>query len=414
VIVALAAVPVLLLTRRWTPVWLLLAVLFGLLALWRARGSRRPVPEPGDRLRILHLGFEDPALPGSGGGALRTHEMNKRLAERHDITVLTTRWPGCVDRVEDGVRYEHVGIGPGRTYLGRIAGYAAALPFVSRRYEADLVVEDFFAPISTMGAPLWTGRPTIGLVQWLNAKEKSRQYKLPFFLVERAGVRAHHRLIAVSDGIADRLREMNPSVRVDVVGNGVDAAAFDADVPRGPDVVFVGRLEIAQKGLDLLLTAFAAERDRLPGDLVLAGTGPDERKLRALAEDLGITSRVRFPGWVSGAEKYALLGSARVVAVPSRFETFGIVAVEALASGSPVVAFDIPCLREVVPDGAGVRVPEFDVAAYGRALVEVTDLKGGREFARAYSWDRLALDQERTYVSAVRQGQEDGHVVTGR
>ncbi|MEC3982065.1 glycosyltransferase [Amycolatopsis sp. H20-H5] len=415
-IVALAAVPALLLARRSTPGWLVLAVALGLLALWRARGSRQPMP--GDRLRILHLGFEDPALPGSGGGALRTHEMNRRLAERHDITVLTTRWPGCVDRVEDGVRYVHVGLGSGRTYLGRIAGYAVVLPFVSRRYEADLVVEDFFAPISTMGAPLWTGRPTIGLVQWLNAKEKSRQYKLPFFLVERAGVRAHHRLIAVSDGIAERLRGMNPAVRVDVVGNGVDPAAFEVDVPRGADVVFVGRLEIAQKGLDLLLTAFAAERDRLTGDLVLAGTGPDERRLRALAEDLGIVARVRFAGWVSGAEKYELLGSAGVVAVPSRFETFGIVAVEALASGSPVVAFDIPCLREVVPGDVGVRVPEFDVTAYGRALVEVAadpERLGvrGREFARTYSWDRLALDQERTYVSAARPDQEAAHVGPG-
>jgi glycosyltransferase involved in cell wall biosynthesis len=182
--------------------------------------------------------------------------------------------------------------------------------------------------------------------------------------------------------------------------------------------VFVGRLEIAQKGLDLLLAAFAAEQDRLTGDLVLAGTGPDERKLRALAEDLGIAARVRFAGWVSGVEKYELLGAARVVAVPSRFETFGIVAVEALASASPVVAFDIPCLREVVPGDAGVRVPEFDVAAYGRALVEVAadpERRGarGREFARTYSWDRLALDQERTYVSAVRPDQEAAHVGPG-
>jgi glycosyltransferase involved in cell wall biosynthesis len=279
------------------------------------------------------------------------------------------------------------------------------------------VVEDFFAPISTMGAPLWTDRPTLGMVQWLNANEKSRQYKLPFFLVEQAGVRTHRRLVAVSDGIAERLRGMNPAARIEVIGNGVEVTAFDVTVPRGPDVVFVGRLEIAQKGLDLLLTAFAAEAHRLPGDLVLAGTGPDEAKLRSLAEKLGIASRVRFAGWVSGTDKYRLLASARVVAVPSRFETFGIVAVEALASASPVVAFDIPCLREVVPDGAGVRVPEFDTGAFGRALAEIAadperaERMGarGREFARTYSWDTLAERQERTYVSAVRSWQEATH-----
>ncbi|WP_018683056.1 glycosyltransferase [Actinokineospora enzanensis] len=399
-------------TERWPVVWSAIAVLFGLAAVWRLRGARRHAA--GERLRVLHLGFEDPASPGSGGGAVRTHEMNRRLARDHDITVLTTRWPGCVDRVEDGVRYEHVGIGKGKSYLGRIVGYAVVLPFVSRRYEADLVVEDFFAPISSMAAPLWTGRPTVGMVQWLNAREKARQYRLPFHLVESAGVRTHRRLVTVSQGIAERLRGMNAAARVDVVANGVDAAAFEVREPRGADVVFVGRLEVAQKGLDLLLDAFAQVVDRMPGALVLAGTGPDEQRLRARAGELGIADRVRFAGWVAGADKHRLVAAARVAAVPSRFETFGMVAVEAAACGTPVVAFDIDCLREVVPEQVGVRVPAFDVAAYGRAMAdlaadpaEVGRMGGrGREFARAFSWDRLVRAQERAYLDAVRDWQE--------
>ncbi|QFZ24478.1 glycosyltransferase family 1 protein [Saccharothrix syringae] len=362
-------------------------------------------------MRVLHLGFEDPALPGSGGGAVRTHEVNRRLARDHDVTVLTTRWPGCADRVQDGVRYEHVGLGRGRTHLGRIAGYALVLPFATRRREADLVVEDFFAPVSSTGAPRWTGRPTVGVVQWLNAREKSRQYRLPFFLVERAGVRAHRRLVAVSAGVADRLRALNPAAHVDVIGNGVDAAAFEVAVPRGRDVVFVGRLETAQKGLDLLLTAFAGIADRLPGDLVLAGDGPDGDALRARAASLGLADRVRFPGRVADRAKFELFAAAAVVAVPSRFETFGIVAAEAAACGSPVVAFDIDCLREVVPDGVGVRVPAFDTAALGRALLDLAvdpdraDRMGarGRELARSRSWDRIARQQEEAYLSAVRE-----------
>lgn len=397
--------------RRWPSAWLLLAALLAVFALGRARRARTEPPAPGRRLRILHLGFQDPAMPGAGGGAVRTHEVNRRLARDHDITVLTTRWPGCVDRVQDGVRYEHVGIGRGRTHWGRIAAYAAVLPLVSRRRPADLVVEDFFAPVSSIGAPRWTGRPTVGVVQWLNAREKSRQYRLPFSLVERAGVRTHRRLVAVSAGVAQRLRALGSTARVDVVGNGVDPAAFAVARPRGRDVVFVGRLEIAQKGLDLLLEAVAGVAAELPGDLVLAGEGPDGARLRARAADLGLADRVRFAGWVSGAEKFTLFGAAAVVAVPSRFETFGIVAVEAAASGSPVVAFDIDCLREVVPEGVGVRVPAFDTTAYGRALVDIAadparaDRMGvrGREFARPHSWDRLARRQEQVYLDAVHE-----------
>jgi glycosyltransferase involved in cell wall biosynthesis/O-antigen/teichoic acid export membrane protein len=399
--------------------WLVLAGLAGLLAL--RGGLRAPVrgPHPGppgdgsSGLRILHLGFEDPAMPGAGGGSVRTHEINRRLAQRHDITVLVARFPGCADRVQDGVRYRHVGVGAGGNRLTRTLGYAVAAVPAARRCPADLVVEDFFAPISTMAAPRWTRRPTIGVVQWLNARDKARQYKLPFHVVERFGVRNHHRVIAVSDGVAERLRTLNPRLLVHVIGNGVAPEAFGPPPRRGTDVVFVGRLEIAQKGLDLLLQAWAEIAERVgEGRLVIAGTGPDERRLATLAAGLGVADRVRFIGWVGGADKFDLIASARVVVVPSRFETFGIVAVEALATGTPVVAFDIPCLREVVPVGCGALVPPYDVAAFGAAVAAYCRDGGraadgahrARAFAAGFGWDSLAREQEQVYRSAAYVG----------
>jgi glycosyltransferase involved in cell wall biosynthesis/O-antigen/teichoic acid export membrane protein len=411
--------------RAVPTLWIALVVVVGLLSL---RGG--PPPRPGratrpaaaidaDRpLRILHLGFEDPAMPGAGGGSARTHEINRRIVGRDDVTVLVARFPGCVDRVQDGVRYRHVGFGAGRNRLTRTAGYAAASVLAARRLPADLVVEDFFAPISTMGAPLWTRRPTIGVVQWLNARDKARQYRIPFHLVERFGVRRHRRLIAVSGGVAERLHTLNPRLAVHVIGNGVRPEAFAAAPRLGADILFVGRLEIAQKGVDLLLRAWARITATVVGQLVIAGTGPDEDRLRTLATGLGVADRVRFVGWVGGAEKFELIAASRVVAVPSRFETFGIVAIEALATGTPVVAFDIPCLRDVVPAGCGALVPAFDVTAYGAALAEYCRdpqlaLGGGpraRAFAARYDWDALAAEQQRVYRIAVgdRCGQGSG------
>ena len=130
------------------------------------------------------------------------------------------------------MQYTHVGIGAGRTRLTRVLGYMLMLPLAVRRRPADVVVEDFFAPVSSIAAPLWTGRPTLGMVQWLNAREKAAQYKVPVHLVERFGVRRHHRVVAVSEGIAAQLRTVNPELTVDVIGNGVPAAAFDAERAR--------------------------------------------------------------------------------------------------------------------------------------------------------------------------------------
>ncbi|MGH3546552.1 MAG: glycosyltransferase [Pseudonocardiaceae bacterium] len=411
------------LTRPHPALWLTAVALAGAVVL---RGMQHGEPSDGDvagapdtreasppdQLRILHLGFEDPAMPGAGGGSVRTHEINRRLAAEHTVTVLVQRFPGYVDRTQDGVQYVHVGIGSGRNRLTRLLGYVACLPHSARRRAADLVVEDFFAPISSMAAPLWTAQPTIGVVQWLNAAEKSGQYKLPFHLVERFGVRNHHRLIAVSDGVAGRLRAMNPRVTIDVIGNGVPPEAFDV-VPRlGENIAFVGRLETTQKGLDVLLKAWAVACLSTPGLLIIAGTGPDERRLRTLVADLGIGKRVRFVGWVAGAAKFELLASARVVAVPSRFETFGIVALEALATGTPVVAFDISCLRDVVPAGCGLRVAPFNVAAYADALIDTYSntqwiaaaAPRARAFAAGYNWDVITEQQREIYTTAASTG----------
>jgi glycogen synthase len=363
-------------------------------------------------VRVLHLGFEDPAMPGAGGGSVRTHEINRRLVARgHDITVLTTRFPGCADRVQDGVRYLHVGPGRGGNKWTRLLGYVQGLPAAARRLPADLVVEDFFAPFSSMAAPRWTGRPTIGMVQWLHAGDKSRQYKLPLHVLERIGVRSHRRLVAVSEGTADKLRALNPAARVEVIGNGVERAAFAQPAAAGRDVVFIGRLEYGGKGIDLLLAAWAAVHDDVEGDLVIAGGGPDEDRVRREVARLGLTDRVRFTGWIGGPAKWRLLAGARVAVVPSRHETFGMVALEALAAATPVVAFDIPGLREVVPEGSGWRVPAFDVPALAariRAACLDPALAGaaglaGRRFAAGFDWDVLAGRQDEVYRSVLEE-----------
>lgn len=413
---AAAGTGVLAVARPLAPLWLGGCVVLAVVTLRHLRGKRNHPggpgeAEPGRRLRILHLGFEDPAMPGAGGGALRTHETGRRLARSHDVTVLVQRYPSCASRVQDGVLYEHIGFGAGRTRLTRVLGYMLGLPAAVGRRRADVVIEDFFAPVSSIGAPLWTGVPTIGVVQWLNAREKAAQFKVPVHLVERFGVRRHSRLVAVSAGIRDQLLAINPKLDIEVIGNGVAPEAFTVTPRPGAGVVFVGRLEIAQKGLDLLLEAWSLASRQIEGPLVLAGTGPDEQQLRELADGLALGDRVRFAGWMSGQDKYELMASARVVAMPSRYEAFGIVAVEAAATGTPVVAFDIDCLREVVPTACGVLVRPFDVLAYARALVEVHDDLAGaltglddrRTFARRHDWDAVAARHERFVVDAATE-----------
>lgn len=362
-------------------------------------------------MKVLHLGFEDPRMPGAGGGSVRTHEINRRLAAQgFRITVLTTRYPGWQERVEDGVHYVPIGIGSGKNRLTRLVAYVVRLPLEvrKRRPAAELVVEDFFAPFSTMAAPIWTKRPTIGVVQWLHARDKARQYKLPLHWIERLGVRKYRRLISVSQGIAARLKQLNPDVQVDVIGNGVDPGIWNTQPHLGQDVLFLGRLEYGHKGLDLLLEAWAIACEQVEGNLLIAGTGPDEERLRTSIQQAGLSDRVRMLGWLSGDKKFQALSDARLLVVPSRHETFGLVAIDALAAGTPVIAFDIPCLKEIVPPGTGWIVEAFDVKALGEEIARRYSQAGlahvaeqGRKFAAGYNWDALAGMQARTYHSAL-------------
>jgi amino acid adenylation domain-containing protein len=422
-VVAVACAPLLAL-RRHEGLWVLwslgvLAVFSarGLLAVARAGGGGGGggAPGPGGggpgrppRPKVLHLGYEDPRRPGAGGGSVRTHEINRRLADRYDITVVCARYRGCRPRVEDGVHYVHSGVAGGGDFLERLA-YFATIPLSLLRYRSDLVVEDFGAPFSSVAVPWMTRRPVIGVVQWLFAVEKSKQYHLPFAMVESIGVRSHRRLVAVSDDLGAVLAGRNPAAEVTVVANGLDSGAFATyEVPRR-GIGYLGRLEIAQKGLDLLLESYARVAGSVDQDLYLAGDGPDRRVLAEMTERLGIAERVHFVGRVPADERFEWLAGCDLVAMPSRYETFGMVAAEALAVRTPVVAFDIPCLRALVDDSVGARVAPFSVEEFACALESMAASarkrrrlgEGGPARVAKLNWDELADAQGGIYAEVL-------------
>ncbi len=368
------------------------------------------MPSSHRRTRIIHLAFQDFRQPGSGGGATRTHEINKRLSDRFDIMAYTTNYPGAHRRVEDGVTY--IPIGRPWGYFGSILTYFAAIPWTLWHQPADLIVEDFAAPFSSCLSPLFTKKPTVAVVQWLNARDKSRQYHLPFWLIERLGLRLHRRYIAVSQAIAQAIANHQPAAHIEVIANGLNADAFLQPLPQTRQgIVYLGRIEKVQKGLDVLLEAMT-EPELADAQLTIIGTGPDEAWLKTAVKNHGLQSRVTSTGRLEGTTKYQMLAAAAVVVMPSRFETFGLVAIEAMACGTPVVASDLPALREVIPEDYGRLVPADDVSRLATALASTlvqatTDMSAGqpdkrRQFARRYDWDELAQQQARCYLKALQ------------
>ena len=158
-------------------------------------------------------------------------------------------------------------------------------------------------------------------------------------------------IIAISDAVADSLTAWLPSLRGKVltIPNGIDLQEWE---PCGRKfdgtlrIVSVGRL-VRKKNMDGLLKA-VAELD-VPWVLTIAGAGDEETNLRTLARDNGFESRVEFVGHV--ADVRSLYAAADVAVLFSRYEGFGLAAVESMASGIPTIVSDVPGLREVAGSG---------------------------------------------------------------
>ena len=192
-----------------------------------------------------------------------------------------------------------------------------------------------------------------------------------FGLGDRAVASLAHVHIAISQGLARYLAEMEgfDEDGFEIVHYGI--AAQNGVTPFAgsePHLLCVGRL-IPVKGHLVLLRALAQARTRVP-DLVLdiAGSGPLERALRAYARELGLGDAVRFLGFVSPVQM--AIESASVVVVPSLGEGFGMVALEAMERGRPVIASAVGGLPEIVADGeTGLVVSPGDAEELAEAMV---------------------------------------------
>jgi glycogen(starch) synthase len=197
--------------------------------------------------------------------------------------------------------------------------------------------------------------------------------------------------------------------RGSVIHNGVRLADFEDvapfDHPR-PYVLGIGRL-VREKGFDLLLDAFDLLADEVPDiDLVLAGSGREEQALIERRASCRHRERMHLIGAVDRPTAVALFAGAAAFALSSRHEPFGIVNLEAMAAGTPVVATDVGGVSEIVEDGtSGVLVAgeDADALAAGLRLV-LTDrdlaarlVDGGRRVAAAHDWPLIAAAYRDVY-----------------
>jgi glycogen(starch) synthase len=398
---------------------------------------------------VLILSWEYPPLI-EGGLARHVRKLSEALVERgEEIHVLTRGGEESPPEEEvAGVVIHRVREPKRPTDLGEFVAWVermnadmlAAGVELGDRHEFGLVHgHDWLVAIACdhlarrFGAPLVT---TIHATEhgrhqgWVDKHPQSYIHGVERWITNRAD-----RVIACSYYMREQIADIFAVAddNVTVIPNGIDPDDLqpqDGDELErlrlgfaAPDqrlVLLIGRL-VYEKGFQLALEAMPGLIERLPGTrFLVAGSGTHERELRRQAGELGLMGHGTFLGWIGDDVLHSLYRIADVCVVPSIYEPFGLVALEAMASGCPCIVADTGGLREVVPhDEAGLRFRARDPRSLGGMVERLLRDPGLRdrlvadasEHVLGFDWGDVASQTAAVYAGLTRGRARLGHRV---
>jgi glycosyltransferase involved in cell wall biosynthesis len=341
--------------------------------------------------------------------------MKRIVSEGHEVTVLCSRYHGSkTNETVNGIKVIRLG--------GKLSfPLYAFLYYVTRLKKENLIIVDDVSKIPLM-APIYIwNKPLITIIHHIHGltlfKELPWPVALVTFLAERAFLLPYlrvSRIITVSDSTKRELMAIGiPSAKIEVIHNGLPQNLFPGQKAKDPLVIYLGRVK-RYKQINHLLKAFKLVKDKLPSaGLIIGGRGSKKiySELENLANELGLISNVRFLGEVSESEKLMLLQSAWVYVIPSMKEGWGISAAEAMACGTPVIAYNVPGLSDLVINGeTGLLVPQMNPESLAQAILKVLKksvMESMAEksfmYSRQFNWDRAAKETLKIFSTLLNQ-----------
>ncbi|NNE10262.1 MAG: N-acetyl-alpha-D-glucosaminyl L-malate synthase BshA [Gemmatimonadetes bacterium] len=310
--------------------------------------------------------------PSAGGSGVIATELGRSLAGRgHDIHFISYSRPFRLPREDDHIRFHKVKT---VTYpLFKYPPYSLALAVrmaeVARREKLDLFHVHYAIPHATSAllANMILEPHRVGVVTTLHGTDITLVGSdESFFEITKLSIERSDAVTAVSDFLARETQEkLAVKHPIDVIPNFVDSQMFDTKVnpdlraeigiDDGPVLMHISNFRKVKNVKDVI-QLFAAVQESTGAQLVLVGDGPERIPSRILAEELGVLDRILFLG--NRVEVGQILPLADLLLLPSTVESFGLVALEAMACGIPVVGYDGGGLPEVVRHGTdGMLAP---------------------------------------------------------
>jgi glycosyltransferase involved in cell wall biosynthesis len=384
-------------------------------------------------MHILIINSEYPPI-GGGAGNASANIARGLVSLAHEVTVLTVRFADQPrQEIRDGVTIHRI-------------------PALRRRLDRSGALEQVAFIIS---ASFWILRPAQdGALSWVRRNKPSatlaffgmpsgavawllkKLYRIPYIVSLRGGdvpgfrpydFKVFHKLIgpflrviwhqadsviANSNGLRDLALAFDSSINIPIIPNGVDGSHYRNDTREwSPAKLFSAGRIVHQKGLDLGLRALAQLKD-LTWEWRIAGDGPQMDLLKSLAQELGISDRVKFLGWQSREELTQWYHRSNLFLFPSRHEGMPNAVLEAMSSGLPVVATRIAGSEELVLDGeTGLLVQTENVNELRDALRKILTDSVLREkmgiasrlrVEQNYTWHKVAEAYQTILQQAIR------------
>jgi glycosyltransferase involved in cell wall biosynthesis len=353
-------------------------------------------------MKILHLIYDHINNPWvGGGGALRAYEIYRRLAEKHEITIVCGKYPRCEDYSEGSLRFRFTGTEKNNYILSTFCYALRAGRFLrENQSHFDIIVEDF-SPYNPIFSFLWKKDAVLQLHQkegWHHIR-KYPLFGICFGLIELLYPRLFKNLIkaTITNG-----EKFSTKKNVAILPNGYDQKLLTSQPIDGDYVLYLGRFHVDQKGLDTLSRAL----NDVEIKLIMAGKGKDESEVQKLFKRHIEQGIVKIVGFIEGDKKTDFLRKCQFLVVPSRYEGQSIVCLEAAACGKPVVVSDIPEMKYILEAGFGISFKTGDPKdLWGKMsfLLENESLRKemgrkAREFAKNLTWARVAEEYEKFLI----------------
>jgi glycosyltransferase involved in cell wall biosynthesis len=221
-------------------------------------------------------------------------------------------------------------------------------------------------------------------------------------------------VLALTEDMKQKMREICDR-DISVVPNGIELERFEASLGERKEgntktIIFVGRLHPV-KGVQYLIESMAIVHQKMPdAKLVIVGDGPERSRLEGLAEKLNLNSCIRFEGKVPQENIPQLMHQADVFALSSLSESFGIVNLEAMAAGLPIVATKVGGIPDIVEEGVNgylvnaknpEEIAERLMILLGNDKIREEMVAKNREKAKLYTWDKVTDTMEKIYFECL-------------